>query len=110
MPRLFLWRKIPREAAFWLLALALLAWRARAEGISLCPSSMLDLGKCPGCGLGHAIGLALRGAWSESLQTHVLGLPAVLLLLLRTAKLMMVASQPSGASGLTPPTRRNFPE
>lgn len=108
---MFRWiRTVPREAAFWLLALLLLAWRADAEGMSVCPSSILGLGRCPGCGLGHAIGLGLRGAWSESFEAHVLGLPALAVLLFRTAGLMLHAGRREGSGGLSPFTRRNFPE
>jgi hypothetical protein len=85
-------RSVPTEAWLWpagLLAVALADPHA-AEWFTVCPFDWIGraLGGvdfCPGCGLGRAVGLMARGAWRASLETHPLALPAVALLLIRSA-------------------------
>jgi hypothetical protein len=52
---------------------------------TLCPLANLGVPWCPGCGLGHAVGYALRGELARSLHEHLLGIPAVFVLTARVA-------------------------
>ena len=74
---------INREALIWIAALIWLAITAHSSSFSLCPIHALGLDFCPGCGIGHGIGLALRGEFSASLSAHPLGIPALFILLHR---------------------------
>lgn len=71
------------EAFFWATALVWLAVTAEADGFSFCVLRNLGFTYCPGCGIGHAIGWALRGQWSASVAAHPLGIPAAGILLHR---------------------------
>lgn len=53
---------------------------------------------CPGCGMGHAVILALNGRWAESFAAHPLGIP---LLAVWTASLVAPRKLPrlKGATG-----------
>lgn len=75
--------KLNREAIIWLVALVWLGLNARFGGIGLCPLDALGFNHCPGCGIGHSIGLALRGDVSASWSAHPLGIPALAVLLNR---------------------------
>lgn len=55
---------------------------------TLCPFSNLGFHSCPGCGLGRAVSFLLHGDVQLSIQTHVLGIPATVLLLYRTLSLL----------------------
>jgi len=76
---------IPLELIFWTTALILLA-TAKPEGhfhsshFTLCPLANLGLGWCPGCGLGRSITHLFHGNFNASLQSHLLGIPAVLII------------------------------
>jgi hypothetical protein len=80
------WR-VSREALFWTAALVLLTWAPLGESVSLCPLDRIGFPWCPGCGIGHAMGHALRGQWAASWQSHPLGIPVLLILLQRIAHL-----------------------
>jgi hypothetical protein len=54
---------------------------------SLCVFSALGFGKCWGCGIGHAMHFAMRGEWAISFQHHILGIPAVIIILNRIRQL-----------------------
>jgi hypothetical protein len=60
---------------------------------SLCVFSALGFGKCPGCGIGHAMHFALRAEWLESLKHHPLGILAVVILLNRIRQLIIQIKQ-----------------
>lgn len=62
--------------------------------ISICPVKWLSAWDCPGCGLGHSISWILRGNISQSTEEHILGIPALLIILLRIGKLINLAFQP----------------
>ena len=76
------------EAFAWMAALLAMAIMEPGEShlFSFCPFSYM-LKWCPGCGLGHAIAWLFRGEFVVSWQAHPLGIPAVLLLSLRSVKL-----------------------
>lgn len=51
---------------------------------TLCPLKNLGIHDCPGCGLGRSISYALHGDLYRSFLTHLLGIPAIFVLLSRT--------------------------
>jgi hypothetical protein len=55
---------------------------------SFCPLKDLGFHYCPGCGLGRSISFLLHGNLTESLHTHILGIPATIVLLFRTLTLL----------------------
>lgn len=76
-----------RELCFWIAALAMLYTADMHSDFTLCVPSNLGLRNCPGCGLGHAITAAMHGNFVLSWQYHVLGIPALIILLLHIGKL-----------------------
>ncbi|MFT3738041.1 MAG: DUF2752 domain-containing protein [Breznakibacter sp.] len=102
------WRSGKPEGWFWLMAIALLAMsNPDACGhFSLCVFKNLGLGFCPGCGLGHAIALLFRGRIADSLAMHPMGIPAVIILLHRSYRLLIAS--PSGAAGKEQPVNSNL--
>ncbi len=51
---------------------------------SICPLENLGFRYCPGCGLGRSVSFLLHGDVARSLETHILGIPATIILLFRT--------------------------
>lgn len=76
------------EALIWFFALVLLGVMPFENLPSFCIFKLMGFPNCPGCGLGHAIHYALLGDFSNSLQTHLLGIPALLLIVWRTTSLL----------------------
>jgi len=78
--RIYYWRYT--EAVIWLTSFLFLFLSVRfgVEGITLCPLKLAGFDHCPGCGLGTSVGLLLNGKWEESLNAHVLGIPALLII------------------------------
>ena len=76
---------LPLELIFWTTALILLAI-AKPEGnlhsshFTLCPLANLGIDWCPGCGLGRSITHLFHGDLNASLQSHLMGIPAVLII------------------------------
>lgn len=84
-----LWLFEQFELLCWVSALiALFFLPENKSEASLCVFSALGFGKCPGCGIGHAIHFALRAEWMESLKHHPLGILAVIILLNRIRQLI----------------------
>lgn len=50
---------------------------------TICPLSNAGFEHCPGCGLGNSISLFFHGYFIESFKTHILGIPALLIILNR---------------------------
>jgi hypothetical protein len=73
------------EGFFWMAALLVLALHSPLDQghSSLCLAKNLDIGFCPGCGLGTSISWLFRGNLSQSFASHPLGLPAVIILIYR---------------------------
>ncbi len=84
-------RYVDREAAIWVVALVVLAlgnpnsdfhftifWPYYVWGI-----------KSPGYGLGHSISYLFRGDVISAIETHILGIPAVAIILWRVITLEM---------------------
>ena len=86
--------RFPAELILWLTALLLLA-AARLDGLhgsphfSLCPLAAAGLSWCPGCGLGRAVTQAMHGNFRESLQLHLMGIPAILIIGARIGRLSL---------------------
>ena len=70
-----------RDPAIWWVVLVVLFFMD-SNGPSLCLFRWIGFHSCPGCGLGHSMHEALHGNWKGSVEYHILGLPAVILLLL----------------------------
>ncbi|HSG68582.1 MAG TPA: DUF2752 domain-containing protein [Bacteroidales bacterium] len=84
---LFLRRNL--EAFFWIGAIVALAFTSPVDAChSLCPLSNLGFEWCPGCGLGHSISWLFRGDLIRSFNTHPLGIPAVIILTIRTVNIL----------------------
>lgn len=80
-------KRIPFEALIWVAGLSALAiWSGDAH-FSLCPLKNAGLGFCPGCGLGRSISLLFHGQVQASLQSHPLGIFAVIILSFRIVNL-----------------------
>ena len=84
-------RYVDREAAIWVLALIILAlgnpqsdfhftifWPYYVWGI-----------ESPGYGLGHSISYLFRGDVISAIEAHILGIPAVVILVWRVVSLQM---------------------
>lgn len=78
------WRKIPLELIFWVLALLMLAFaNPNQHHFVLCPIANLGFDWCPGCGLGRAISSIFKGDISQSFKHHYLGFPALSIIIYR---------------------------
>jgi len=66
--------KLPLELMFWVLAIISLALMeaGHENHFTLCPLDNLGFTWCPGCGLGRAINLMLRGDFAASFSMHPL--------------------------------------
>lgn len=83
------WR-IGFEAIAWTVALVYLAIHnpyTQSE-FTICPLRNLGFHYCPGCGIGRSISFLLHGDLIRSLQTHLLGIPATIILFFRTLSLL----------------------
>ncbi len=83
------WR-IGIETIVWITGLIYLAVHnpyVQTE-FSICPLENFGFHYCPGCGLGRSVSFLLHGEPVRSLQTHILGIPATIILLSRTFSLM----------------------
>lgn len=77
------------EAAMWLAALVALFFM-NTEGPSLCVFKALGVEWCPGCGLGHSMHHALHLNFAAAIEEHILGIPAVMIILFQTFKLIYI--------------------
>lgn len=80
------------EIIIWTIALIYLAFinDAKITHFTICPLSNLGVENCPGCGLGKAITMFFNGDIMGSLKTHILGIPAVIILLYRIVTLIRI--------------------
>ncbi len=78
------------EAGLWIAALLYLAFFNDPfnQHFTICPFANLGFEHCPGCGLGNSISLFFHGYFIESFHAHILGLPAVLIILYRVFSLI----------------------
>jgi hypothetical protein len=70
------------EGFIWITALLYLAFFVNPyqTHFTICPLSNLGFEHCPGCGLGNSIALIFRGNISQSFESHILGIPALLII------------------------------
>lgn len=88
------WLQKHLELVFWLTAICLLFFLNTSESqASLCIFRFIGFNNCPGCGLGHSIYFALHLNFMKSLQEHLLGIPAVLIILFRIKQLSFQKKQ-----------------
>jgi hypothetical protein len=82
-------KALPLEALTWTLGLLLLALLPVPAGshFTICPLYHLGFTGCWGCGLGQAISLLFHGQAIRSLETHPLGIFAVIILSFRIFQL-----------------------
>ncbi len=86
------WRK--KEAFIWIAALFMLAVENPASHhYTLCPLDNLGFSYCPGCGLGRSIAWLFRLEPLESVTTHPLGIPAVMIIFIRIFKVLSLKSK-----------------
>ena len=82
------WLKKRLEIICWCTALlALFFMPAVDNSPSLCLFRFIGFDHCPGCGIGHSIHYALHLEFTASLQHHIFGLPAVLIIAYRIKQL-----------------------
>lgn len=92
-------RSVPLEAYIWILALIGLGiFGPSMEGhVTFCIPTLLGFDGCWGCGIGRSIGHALHGDFVRSWNAHPLGMPAIVILLIRIVTLLR--STPTFAGG-----------
>lgn len=78
-------KHIEREAFIWIAGLLILFFINPYGGshFSICPFHNLGFKYCPGCGLGHSISYLFHGDIHNSIECHILGIPAVIILIYR---------------------------
>lgn len=87
--RMLQWGRQHLELLFLLTALCLLFFLpVEKKETSLCLFSLLGIGQCPGCGLGHSIYYALHLKLAVSFQHHPFGIFAVLVIFIRIKQLI----------------------
>jgi hypothetical protein len=70
------------EPVVWITALVLLfVMDTSKQGASFCLFKAMGFAHCPGCGIGHAIHDALHLRFAASFHEHILGIPAVAILI-----------------------------
>jgi len=102
-----LFSAIGLEAVVWTGAFVYLAIHnpyTQAE-FTLCPLRNLGFHYCPGCGLGRSISFLLHGDIIRSVQTHLLGIPATIILSIRTLSLYRAAFARKQSNKLSIKTR-----
>jgi hypothetical protein len=83
------WFRNNLELLCWITALvALFLLPENKTGASFCLSTLLGLGHCPGCGIGHSIHYALHLQIATSFQYHPLGVFAVIVIFFRIKQLL----------------------
>lgn len=78
-------RLIGLEGFIWIAALFYFAFFVNPfeTHFTICPLANAGFEHCPGCGLGNSISLFFHGYFIESFNTHILGIPALLIILHR---------------------------
>lgn len=80
-----LWSLVGFEASVWILGLSylILIHTPGETHLTICPLSNLGFEFCPGCGLGNSISYIFHGDFSSSINSHPLGIFALIVLTLR---------------------------
>lgn len=78
------------EAVIWILGLSYLAFinPYNSNHISICPLHLVGFDYCPGCGLGKSVSFIFHGDIYHSLNSHPLGIVALILLSFRIVTLI----------------------
>jgi hypothetical protein len=85
------WRNINIELIAWLGGLAYLALiNPDRPHFSFCLFYLLGIEFCPGCGLGRSVSYLLHGEIAKSWETHILGIFAFIVLVLRIIQLIRI--------------------
>lgn len=74
------------EVILWNGALIGLGMMNTDSTTSFCILKNIGIDWCPGCGLGHAIHYALHLEFAKSVQEHILGIPATLIIFYQSCK------------------------
>lgn len=83
-----LWHR--KEALIWIAALVFLACSdPHQHHYSLCPFHTLGIDFCPGCGIGRSISMLFHFDLKSSFYYHPLGIPALVLIAARIARLFI---------------------
>ncbi len=83
------WIRKHLELLFWVVSLAaLFCLPENKVANSLCLSGLLGFGRCPGCGIGHAIHYALHLNFATSFRYHLLGIFGVMVIFIRIIHLV----------------------
>jgi hypothetical protein len=79
------WNLIGIEALLWIVGLLFLIFihNPGESHFTICPLANLGIGFCPGCGLGNSISYLFRGDFISSIQSHPLGIFALIIITLR---------------------------
>jgi hypothetical protein len=86
------WLRIHFELCAWSICLLLLALSDPAsDHFTLCVFNLAGIDFCPGCGIGHSIAWLFRFEFERSVECHILGMPALLILLFRILHLLTSA-------------------
>ncbi len=89
MLTLLKWIRNHSELLFWVSALVTLFFLNESKSeTSLCVFSLLGVGHCPGCGIGHSIHYALHFKFAASFHHHPLGIFGVLVIFNRIKQLI----------------------
>ena len=85
----FILKIVELEAVLWFAGLIYLLTvnPYEVQQFSFCPFHNLGITFCPGCGLGRSISFIYHGDLFHSLQTHPLGVIALILISIRIIKL-----------------------
>ena len=83
-------RIVGLETLIWISALVYLGFFNDPfhQHFTICPLSNAGFEYCPGCGLGNSISLILNGYFVESFNAHILGIPAVVIIIFRIFSLI----------------------
>lgn len=78
------------ESLIWISALSYLAFfnDPFQHHFTICPLSNAGFDYCPGCGLGNSISLFFNGHFVESFNSHILGIPAIIIITFRIFSLI----------------------
>jgi hypothetical protein len=73
------------EGFIWIAALIYFAFFVNPyeNHFTICPLANAGFVHCPGCGLGNSIALIFRGNFNQSFAAHILGIPALIIILNR---------------------------
>lgn len=78
-------RLVGFEGFIWISSLIYLAFFNNPfhQHFTICPLSNAGFEHCPGCGLGNSISLLFNGYFIESFDSHILGIPAIVIIVFR---------------------------